>query len=57
MKPKVFVKNFIEITDQDLAIIMQSRKTLMLENAEPWVKKSGTEDLTFHGVLRLCRSR
>ena len=57
MKPKVFVKNFIEITDQDLAIIMQSRKTLMLENAELWVKKSGTEDLTSHGVLRLCRSR
>ena len=34
----------IEITDQDLAIIMQARKTLLFQNIEPWVKKSGTED-------------
>ena len=34
----------IEITDQDLAIIMQTRKTLLFQNTEPWVKKSETED-------------
>ena len=39
-----YAKNLIEITDQDLAIIMQTRKTLLFQNTEPWVKKSGTED-------------
>ena len=34
----------IEISDQDLAITMQTWKTLLFQNAEPWVKKSGTED-------------
>ena len=34
----------IEISDQDIAIIMQARKTLLFQNGEPWVKKSGTED-------------
>ena len=34
----------IEISDQDTAIIMQARKTLLFQNGEPWVKKSGTED-------------
>ena len=39
-----YAKNPIEITDQNLAIIMQARKTLLFENTEPWVKKSGTKD-------------
>ena len=39
-----YAKNLTEITDQDLAIIMQARKTLLFENTEPWVKKSGTKD-------------
>ena len=34
----------IEISDQDLGITMQTWKTLLFQNAEPWVKKSGTED-------------
>ena len=33
-----------EIIDQDLAMIMQARKTLLFQNTESWVKKSGTED-------------
>ena len=40
-----YAKNVIEITDQDLAIIMQARKTLLFQNTKPWVKKSGTKDL------------
>ena len=39
-----YVINVIEISDQDVAIIMQARKTLLFQNAEVWVKKSGTED-------------
>ena len=39
-----YAKNVIEISDQDTAIIMQARKTLLFQNGEPWVKKSGTED-------------
>ena len=34
----------IEISDQDMVIIVQARKTLLLQNGKPWVKKSGTED-------------
>ena len=39
-----YAKNVIEITDQDIAIIMQARKALLFQNGKPWVKKSGTED-------------
>ena len=34
-----YAKNLIEITDQELAIIMQARKTLLFQNTELWVKK------------------
>ena len=34
----------IVISDQDIAIIMQAKKTLLFQNGEPWVKKSETED-------------
>ena len=39
-----YAKNVIDITDQDIAIIMQARKTFLFQNGKPWVKKSGTED-------------
>ena len=39
-----YVIHVIEISDQDVAIIMQARKTLLFQNAEVRVKKSGTED-------------
>ena len=31
-----------EISGQDTAIIIQTRQTLLLQNGEPWVKKSET---------------
>ena len=34
----------IEITDQSLAITIQVRKALLFQNAERWVKNSGTKD-------------
>ena len=39
-----YAKNLIEITDQDLAITIKARKTLLFQNTESWIKKSGTED-------------
>ena len=38
-----FAKSSANITEQDLSIIMQSRKTLLFLNSEPWVKKLGIE--------------
>ena len=39
-----FAKSSINITEQGLSIIMQSRKTLLFQNSESWVKKTGNED-------------
>ena len=39
-----FARQFIQISDNDLSIIMQARKTLLFEGTTPWVKKSGDED-------------
>ena len=39
-----YAKNIIDINDQELAIIMQSRKTLLFQNGEPWVKKLCDQD-------------
>ena len=39
-----FAKSIIDISDQDLSIIMQARKTLLFQQFEPWVKKTGNED-------------
>ena len=39
-----FAKSSANITEQDLSIIMQSRKTLLFQNSEPWVKKLGNEN-------------
>ena len=39
-----YARNKIDINDQELAIIMQSRKTLLFQNGETWVKKSSDED-------------
>ena len=33
-----YAKSSANITEQDLSIIMQSRKTLIFENSEPWTK-------------------
>ena len=34
-----FAKEITSISDEDLDIIMQSRKTLLFHNQEPWVKR------------------
>ena len=39
-----FAKSIISISDDDLYIIMQSRKTLLFHEETPWVKKEGNED-------------
>ena len=39
-----FAKSLCKITDEEISIIMQVRKTLLLNENEPWVKKSGNKD-------------
>ena len=39
-----FAKSITSISDDDLYIIMQSRKTLLFHEETPWVKKEGNED-------------
>ena len=39
-----FAKTICNISEQDLAIIMQARRTLLFNNGEPWVKKVGNEE-------------
>ena len=48
-----FAKSSINITEQDLSIIMQSRKTLLLQNSESWIKKTGNEN--FDGPTTVLR--
>ena len=38
-----FVRQFVEISDNDLNIIMHSRKCLLCSSQEQWVKKDGNE--------------
>ena len=40
-----FVKTIRDITDKDISIITQSRGTLLFNSKEPWLKKSGNEEL------------
>ena len=37
-------RQFIQISDDDLSIIMQARKTVLFKGTTPWIKKSGEED-------------
>ena len=39
-----YAQTHINISASDLEIIMQSRKTLLFHNNQPWVKKNGNED-------------
>ena len=39
-----YAKTITNIDNDQLSIIMQSRKTLLFYNNEPWVKKTGDED-------------
>ena len=42
---KEFARQFIHISDDDLSIVMQARKTLVFEGTPSCIKKSGDEDL------------
>ena len=49
-----FSKQTIKISDYDILLINQSRKTLLFHKKLPWVKKDGSEDFDvpmecFHG--------
>ena len=47
-----FAKEICDIPDDDLSIIMHSRKTLLFNNGEPWIKKGDEEDFsTFQWVV------
>ena len=61
ISPELFHKaiNFFKITrdipDKDISIIMQSRRTLLFNNKELWLKKSGNKEFDvpircFHGA-------
>ena len=39
-----YAKTITNIDNDQLSIIMQSKKTLLFYNDEPWVKKTGDED-------------
>ena len=39
-----FARQLIHISDDDLSIVMQTRKTLLFEGTRPWIKKSADED-------------
>ena len=39
-----FAKQVTKITDEDINLIMQARKTLLFNEGIPWVKKEGHED-------------
>ena len=43
-KPINFVKTSRDIPDKDISIIMQSRQTLLFNNKELWLRKSGNEE-------------
>ena len=36
-----FAKAIVDIPDEDLSIIMQSKKTLLFSEKVPWVSKKG----------------
>ena len=38
-----YAKSLIDITKAEYSIIMHSRKILLFQNSEPWVKKDGNE--------------
>lgn len=40
----LFAKTITDISDEELNIIMESRKTLLFNNEIPWVKKEGNEN-------------
>ena len=50
-----YAKTITNIDDDQLSIIMQSRKTLLFNNSEPWVEKTGKKTLTFRWAVMMAR--
>ena len=48
-------KIITNIENDQLSIIMQSRKTLLFNNNEPWVKKTGEKISTIEWVVMMER--
>ena len=46
-----FTKKLVNITNEDKVIIKDSRKSLLYDNSEPWMKKDGIIRCN-HGRLR-----
>ena len=46
-----FARQFIQISDDDISIIMQARKYLLSEVATRWIKKRGDEVRCSNGLL------
>ena len=44
MNKAKFAKTTVDIPDEDLLIIMQSKNTLLFSGKVPWVKKERDED-------------
>ena len=40
----MFARSFCDITEDEISIIMQARKTLLFNNNEPWIKREGDKN-------------
>ena len=39
-----YAKSLIDITEEEYSVIMHSKRILLFQNSEPWVKKDGNDD-------------
>ena len=49
-----YTKIITSIDDDQLSIIIQSRKTLIFNNIEPYVKKLGKKNLTLRWIVKIA---
>ena len=49
-----YKKTITNIDDDQLSIMIQSRKTLLFNNIEPWVKKLGKKNLTLRWTVKIA---
>ena len=46
LKAITYAKTLVNISDEEINTIMQSRKSLLFNNTDIWIKKNGDPDLT-----------
>ena len=46
LKAITYGKTLVNISDEEINTIMQSRKSLLFNNTDIWIKKNGDPDLT-----------